>query len=312
MTIVDMTITAAELAGYTLERQHALTRGWVDDETRLRLLTEMHEEPDILLANSLEIAGLRTERFAPGQQPESMLNYWHPAGDLTAMFSMRFEGGDPTKPFVDATAMTRSPQPGDLPALAATARELYGVHNPRYLRLWSADTELPGTEPDRRFLAAPISELRPTDVPSGLQLEQTATVDHYAEAQQAYADVDAAHPHHVEEASIQDLEDLQEAADEGLLFDVVVHGEWAGYAAAVIKPEDSLGLPAYVVRDLLLTSKHRGNSYGPHLSRLLAAALPDQNRILIGTIHAANQGARTAALRARRHEIGAWFQLPLT
>ncbi len=308
---MGLTTTAAELAAFTLERQHPLTRAWVDDATRLQLLTEMHEDPDILLADSLEIAALRTERFAPGQQPESMLNSWHPAGDLTAMFSMRFEGGDPTKPFVDATPMTRSPQPGDLPALAATARELYGMHNPRYLRLWSADSELPGTQPDRRFLAAPIRELRPTDVPAGLQLKPTSTVDHYTEAEQAYADVDADHPHHVEEASIQDREDLQEAADEGLLFDVTVHDEWAGYAAAIIKPEDSLGLPAYVVRDLILTKKHRGNAYGPHLSRLLAAALPNPNNILIGTIHAANQGARTAALRAGRHEIGAWFQLPL-
>ncbi|WP_405062292.1 GNAT family N-acetyltransferase [Kribbella sp. NBC_01505] len=306
-----MTITAAELAGFTLARQHPLTRGWADDETRLRLLTESHEDPDILLANSLEVAELRTERFAPGQPVESMLNYWLPSGDLHAMFSMRFEGGDTTKPFVDATPMTRSPQPEDLQALKQSALEIYGMHKPRYLRLWSADPELPGTEPDRRFLAAPIRELRPTDVPSGLELKQVATVDHYDEAKQAYADVDAQHPHHVVEAGIQDREDLQETADEGLLFDITVHGEWAGYAAAVVKPEDSLGLPAYVVRDLILTKKHRGHGYGRHLSHLLAQALPDPTHVLIGTIHAANHGARTAALTAGRQEIGAWLQLPL-
>ncbi|MFK4082496.1 GNAT family N-acetyltransferase [Kribbella sp. NPDC020789] len=306
-----MTITAAELATYTLERQHPLTRAWVDDETRLQLLTELHEEPDVLLANSLEIAELRAERFAPGQPAESMLNYWLPAGDLHAMFSMRFEGGDPAKPFVDATAMTRSPHPDDFRALTATALDVYGMHHPRYLRLWTAAPALPGTSPDRRFLAAPIRELRPTDVPPGLELEQAASADHYAEAQQAYDDVDADHPHHVEEAAIQDREDLEEAAETGLLFDVTVHGEWAGYAAAVIKPEDALGLPAYVVRDLLLTKKHRGNGYGRHLSRLLAAALPDPTQILIGTIHSANQGARTAALQAGRHDIGGWVQLPL-
>ncbi|GAA1664641.1 hypothetical protein GCM10009745_03020 [Kribbella yunnanensis] len=306
-----MTITAAELAAYTLERQHPLTRAWVDDETRLQLLTIQHEDPDVLLANSMEIAQLRTDRFAPGHPAESMLNYWLPAGDLHAMFSMRFEGGDATKPFVDATPMTRSPHPGDFPALAAAALDLYGMHNPRYLRLWSADPELPGTEPDRRFLAAPIRDLGPTDVPPGLALRQTATVDHYDEAQQAYADVDAAHPHHVEEASIQDLEDLQDAADTGLLFDVMVNDEWAGYAAAVVKPEDSLGLPAYVVRELIITKKHRGNAYGHHLSHLLAAALPDPTHILIGTIHSANHGARTAARTAGRHDIGGWLRLPL-
>jgi hypothetical protein len=306
-----MTITAAELATFTLERQHPLTRTWVDDETRLRLLTELHEDPDVLLANSHEIAELRAERFAPGQPVESMLNHWLPSGDLHAMFSMRFEGGDTTKPFVDATPMTRSPQPEDLPALKASALEIYGMHHPRYLRLWSADPELPGTEPDRRFLAAPIHELRPTDVPAGLELRPATTVDHYDEARQAYDDVDADHPHHVEESTVQDREDLQEAADEGLLFDITVHDEWAGYAAAIVKPEDSLGLPAYVVREIILSKKHRGNGYGRHLSHLLAQSLPEPTHILIGTIHAANRGARTAALQAGRHEIGAWLQLPL-
>ncbi|TDD56379.1 GNAT family N-acetyltransferase [Kribbella antibiotica] len=227
------------------------------------------------------------------------------------MFSMRFEGGDSTKPFVDATPMTRNPQPEDLPALAATALDVYGMHNPRYLRLWSADPELPGTEPDRRFLAAPIRELRLTDVPPGLALRATATVDQYDEAKQAYADVDADHPHHVEEAGIQDLEDLEEAAEAGLLFDITVDDEWAGYAAAIVKPEDSLGLPAYVVRELILAKNHRGHGYGRHLSHLLANALPDPTHIYIGTIHAANQGAQRAARTAGRHDIGGWLQLPL-
>ncbi|MFI6828808.1 GNAT family N-acetyltransferase [Kribbella sp. NPDC050241] len=304
--------TADELARYTLDRQHPLTRTWVDDATRLKALAEVHADPDLLLATDLEIAALRVERFAPGHAAESMLNYWLPAGDdLHAMISMRFEGLDPTKPFVDATPMTRAPRTSDLPALAAVAREIYGIHNPRYVRLWSAEAGIPGTQPDRRFFAAPISQLQPHDVPPELALVPARGVDHYDEAQHAYDAVDAAHPHHTEEASLQDREDLAESAEEGLLFDITVDGEWAGYAAGVDNPEDSLGLPAYVVREMILAPKYRGRGYGRHLSALLAQALPDPTRILIGTIHSANRGARTAALSANRHDIGGWLQLPL-
>ncbi|MEU8222702.1 GNAT family N-acetyltransferase [Kribbella sp. NPDC048915] len=95
------------------------------------------------------------------------------------------------------------------------------------------------------------------------------------------------------------------------MFDVTVDDEWAGYVAAVIKPDDALGLPAYVVRELVLTPEHRGHGYGRYLSTLLAQSLPDPTRILIGTIHATNTAARTAALTAGRHDIGGWLQLPL-
>ncbi|MET9273918.1 GNAT family N-acetyltransferase [Kribbella sp. NPDC003557] len=300
------------MARYTLERQHPLTRTWVDDARRLAILTEEHAALDILLAEDLDIAAQRAQRLAPGKPAESMLNRWVAIGnDLHAMFSMRFENLDPAKPFVDATPMTRSPEPPDLPALAAAAQEHYGIHHPLYVRLWSAAPAVAGTTPDRRFLAAPIHELRPYDVPPGLALRPAKTVEHYDEARRAYAAVDADHPSHAEQAALQDRDDLQESADEGLLYDVTVNDEWAGYAAAVIKPDDALGLPAYVVRELILAPEHRGHNYGPHLSTLLAQALPDPTRILIGTIHHANQAARTAALTAGRHDVGGWLQLPL-
>jgi hypothetical protein len=304
--------SAGELAQYTLERQHPLMRSWVDDATLLAAFTKQHEEVDVLLATDLSIAAARAERFAPGHPAESMLNRWVPAGDdLHAMVSMRFEGLDPTKPFVDATPMSRSLRTTDLPALANIALESYSMHHPRYLRLWSAEPRIRGTRPDRRFLAAPVSDLRPRDVPPGLALTRAEGVEHYDEAQRAYDEVDAAHPQHKQQAALQDRDDLQEAADAGLLFDVTVNGEWAGYVSATLDSANSTGLPTYVVQELILTPTHRGHGYGPHLTTLLAASLPDQTRILTGTIHAANTGARAAALKAGRHDVGGWLQLPL-
>ena len=310
-----MVPSARQLAEYTLEAQHPLTRRWVDDATRLDLLTRQHEQLDILLATDLDIAATRVAKFAPGLPPETMLNRWVPIRhDLHALLSMRYEGGDPTKPFVDASWLSRPLRAGDLPDLAAAAREVFGLHQPRYLRLWSAEPVgwIPGTDPDRRFLAAPIELLQPRDVPRGLALVQARNLEHYGDAERAYGAVDSEHPSHVRQAALQSRVALEESVEAGLVFDVTVDGTWAGYAAALAAGQDSLGLPAYVVQDLILAPEFRGRAYGSHLSTLLAQALPDPSRILIGTIHADNRGAIQSATRAGRKDVGGWLQYQFT
>ncbi|GAA0952072.1 hypothetical protein GCM10009554_54600 [Kribbella koreensis] len=303
-----------ELAAYTLERQHPLTRRWVDDETRLGLLAELHAGVDILLATDRSIAESRVERMAPGTPVDAMLNHWVAvADDLSAMLSMRFEGLDITKPFVDATPMSRPLEPRDLPALAAAAQDLYGIHHPRYVRLWSAEPvdAFPGALRDRRQYAALIKDLQPRNVPPGLVLTTATNVDHYEEAQRAYDAVDQAHPEHPTQAHLQSKESLQESVEAGRLFDVTVDGTWAGYVGALTDSEEALALPAYVVEELILTPAFRGKGLGTHLSTLMAQSLPPTHPILIGTIHANNTGAITAATQAGRQNIGGWLLQPL-
>lgn len=303
-----------ELAEYTLARQHPLTRTWLDDAARLENLSAMHEGTDVVLAADPEIAAARIAKVAPGTPVRSMLNHWVQVGaDQHAMFSMRFEGMDPSKPFVDASTLSRALEVRDLAGLAAAAVELYGVHKPPYLRLWSSEPvgAIAGTEPDRRFLAAPIEVLREREVPAGLALTPANDLRHYEEAQEAYDAVDRAHPRHVEQASMSSREVLQESADEGLLFNVEVDGVWAGYSAALDGGEDTLGLSAYIVQDVILAPGFRGRGLGASVSTLLARALSDQSRVLIGTIHANNKGALHAATHAGRVDVGGWLKHPL-
>jgi hypothetical protein len=305
--------TAQELAAYTLERQHPLTRNWVDDETRLKLLTELHAGLDVLLAEDRSIAESRIERLAPGTPVDAMLNHWVAIGDdLHAMLSMRFEGLDVTKPFVDASPLSRPLEPCDLPGLAAAAMDIYRVHNPRHVRLWSSEPidAFLGSQRDRRFLGAPLSDLQPHDVPAGLALVPTAVVDHYDEAEAAYNAVDQDHPEHPRQASLASRESLQDSADDGLLFDITMNGTWAGYSAVQTDSDDTLGLPSYVVRDVFLAKPFRGEGLGRHLAPLLAQSLPEQSNILLGAIHANNTGARNAALAAGRQDVGGWLLVP--
>ena len=312
----DALPTAADLARMSLAAQHPLTRGWVDDAARLDLLAEEHAF-DLQLATDLELAGERAVHFRPALGAATFLNRWVTARpDLEAMLSLRFEGLDPEKPFVDASLTSRPVVGADLPALLAVGREVYGAFEPPRLRIWSSapleewTAALPHLRSDQRVLAAPLAELRDKEVPAGLTLRPTRDLTHSAEAQAAYGAVDAAHPAHVGQARLLDEESLQQAIDARTMFDVLWQGEWSGYVATL--PETQLGLPAQVVQELLLAPHARGRGFGPALSTLLARALPDDGRVLSGTIHGENRGAREAALRVGRHDVGGWLWVPLT
>ncbi|THJ64925.1 GNAT family N-acetyltransferase [Arthrobacter echini] len=307
--------SVTDLARWSLAAQHAATRSWSDDEDRLSRFAEDHEI-DLQLATDLDLA-VKRATLAPGHDADELLNRWVSIlPDLSALLSIRFEGGEATKPFVDASALSRPVAESDLDALRAAAVDAFGSFGARYLRIWSAagPDAFTGTHRDKRFLAAPLRELReagPTSVPSELSLAPTRDLTHWDDAAAAYAAVDADHPEHTAQAALQDKDDLKESIDAGTLFDVLVDDAWAGWVAGTTDTSSSLGLSCYEVQELILAPGYRGRGYGQHLITLLARELPEPDRVLIGTIHADNRGAIQSALRAGRHDVGGWFQLPL-
>lgn len=308
--------SATDVARWTLAAQHPLTRQWCrDDDSRLARLAEDHEF-DLRLATDLDLAGQRA-RLAPGHEPRELFNQWVAVSPkLSVLLSIRFEGGDATKPFVDASVLSRPFTQDDLPALGAAAAGVFGSLTPRYLRLWSAEPTdaFAGTHRDKRFMAAPLRDLVAppgSAVPAGLSLRGTTDLSHWDDAAAAYAAVDADYPAHPDEARVQEAEDLQESVDAGTLFDVLVDDTWAGWVGVLADSDSSLGLPCYEVEEIILAPGFRGRGFGHHLMGLLAKQLPDRDRILVGTIHADNRGALEAAKRSGRHDIGGWLQLPL-
>ncbi len=318
-TDTDALPTALQLAAVTLAMQHPLTRSWTPDDERLPWLARAHED-DLDLMTDMEMATFRASYFAfPGLDAPTYLNRWQPvSADLSALLSIRFENRVRSRPFVDLSGLSRPWDVTDLAALKRAALEVYGVFAPRYLRLFSSAPvdALPGLGRDRRFVAAPVSVLAAakTTIPPELSLRPTEDDRHLAQAGAAYAALDAQHPGHAYQAQVLDAEQLQEAIDAGLMFDVLVQGEWAGYAG--VHPDEDLGLPSYSVQELLLAPAFRGRGYGAHLTTLLARAIlvarPEEpGRMLFGTIHADNAGAYPAALRAGRMDVGGWVQLRL-
>lgn len=307
--------TSRELAIYTLAQQQPVTYRWSTQSDRLALLSVEHQL-DVDMVTDQEFAGRRRDLFAPDQSIDLFLNSWHVVGpDLGVMFSMRYEGGDPGSPFVEASALSRPvTDPMDIAAVAAVARERFGALRPAYLRWWSPEPvgAITATSQDKRFLAAPLSQLVDQPVSDQLTLEPTADVAHYDEAADAYASLDRLHPAHHRQARIEARADLDDLAWTGLLFDVFVHDRWSGYVAA--EAGHKLGLAGFTVAELILTEPARGHGLGRFLTTMLARALLNHGRpeqILIGTIHHHNTGAVRAARQAGRHDIGGWVTYPL-
>lgn len=298
-----------DLARFSLASQRPLP--WAREAERLTNLADEHAF-DLQLAMDMEIAAKRAEHFGLGLPPEAYLNRWvQISDDMKAMLSIRFKRTDVTQPFVDVSVTSRPVNESDFPALSEAAQREYGPFRPPRLRFWS-DRDMhafPGTTTDMRALAAPISELRGRPTPQGLTLVATCDDTHYPEAQAAYAAVDSQHPAHAGQAALFSLENLQECIEARTMFDILWNGVWSGYAGTL--SETKHGLPAQTVQELILTPEARGHALGAALSTLLAQHLPADGRVLYGTIHGENSGARKAALNAGRHDIGGWNWLSM-
>ncbi|GGL83845.1 hypothetical protein GCM10010840_22040 [Deinococcus aerolatus] len=300
--------TAADLARFSLAAQHPPTLKWCSEPDRLANLAVEHTF-DLRLATDLELAGQRAKFINVGLPAEAYLNRWVTvAPGLEAMFSIRFKGLDVGQPFVDISATSRPVVASDFPALIGAAVLDYGDFHPPRIRVWSAAETFTGLKPDLRVLAAPLAELGGGGLAPELSLIQTTDLSHYADAQAAYAAVDAAHPEHPGQARLLSEEDLQDTIDAGTMFDVIWRGAWSGYVGTL--PETQVGLPAQVVREMLLAPHARGYGLGAYLSTLLARYLPADGRVLSGTIHGENRGAQTAARQAGRQDVGGWWWVP--
>lgn len=300
------------LAEWMLAQQHPATTDWAGEDTRRAVLADDVAD-DLSMLTDLDLATWRRDLFAPDQPADVMLNSWVTvADDFHAMLSMRYESGDPARPFVEASVLRRAPQTQhDLAGLAEAATAAYRVLGPRYVRVWSSRPAhtFPGTTADKRFLAAPLEQLRKATLPSNLTARRTDDLRHYDHARAAYHRVDAAHPGHPRQAAVESREALADAIGRGLLFDVLLDNTWVGYIAA--RSGGRLGLPGFTVQELVLAPQARGRSLGRFLSPLLARSLPATDGVLIGTIHHDNVGALDAARRAERIDVGGWFNVPL-
>ena len=264
-------------------------------------------------AQDLSYAAAFAEVAPPvGQPVTAYLDRWLPLGDAHVLAGPRYLGRDPNLPFVMVTASDRPLSSADHADLEAVARGHFAAFSPGFAMLTTAEPigAWPGTTPELRQVVGLLGDLRRLDAPSDLSVAarlDTAFYDFY----QAIFDRDVARdPGHARHTRAEDRQDLQDLADRGFLFDVLVDGDWAGLVAG--EPDARHGVRGATVVELILDQPFRGRGYGRHLSTLLARAVPlPDDECLLGTIHADNLPSYRSALAAGRVDVGGEIVVPL-
>jgi hypothetical protein len=241
-----------------------------------------------------------------GEPPASYLDRWLPLDTQThVLVGPRYLGRDPDLPFMGVSGSQRPLVASDAEPLKALARAEFAPFDPKFVLVHTADEigAWPGTRAEHRQLVGRLGDLRARPTPAELTAAPRADTEIY-DRYRGIFDLDVERdPVHARHTRAETREDLQELAEQGLLLDVEVGGEWAGIVAA--EPDARRGVRGATVIELILDHPFRGRGYGRHLSTLLARGLPlPDDQCVIGTIHADNTTAYRSALAAGRVDLG--------
>ena len=235
---------------------------------------------------------------------------------------IRFRGRDATKPFIDVVATSVPPQADALARLTAELVPHYSDFAPRAVRVDApapdelvtaavANPQFAHAGVDQYIVAGLVAALRTRPHVTGyerVQLQPTAVDAAGDTTVRLYGQALAARPDLAQWATPSTTEELQQCANECLLFEVAVDGHAAGVIAA--RRDDDHGMTGFVVQEIVLDDTHRGHRLGPAVLQCLVAELPaGPGDTLWGTIHPDNQPSLRNARSIGREIIAGYVWL---
>lgn len=294
--------------------------GWRDNLTQWL-------EPSLALVGDAEWGGqIRDMVQLPVQDPLAWANRRIELSDgHWAIAGIRFRGRDIEKPFVDVIATSLPPTPSGLAALGDVLPH-YSAFSPLCLRinlpdpeqqlqaLAASNVDAGRATPDLLIVARPVAEMLEQTVASRYDDVSLVPCDPAAaEARVAaiYDELKPARPQLGQWATPADADELEDAADEGLLFDIRVNGTSAGIVAA--ERDDAYGLTGFCMQEIVLDSAHRGQQIGVAALQRLCRELPSApHDVLWGHIHPGNIPSLRNAQESGRKVVTAhvWLTSP--
>lgn len=218
-----------------------------------------------------------------------------------AIVGIRFRGQDIEKPFVDVLATSLAPNPEGIAALGAVMprfddfsplclRVNLPLIDERFLTLADSVVDAGHATPDLLIVARPVVEM--LDQPlahryGDVTLERCNPVRAAQRVAAVYAELAPSRPQLDQWATPADADALEDAAEEGLLFDILVGGTSAGIVAAA--REDAYGFTGFCMQEIVIDSAHRGQRIGvAALQRLCREVPANPDDLLWGHIHPDN------------------------
>jgi hypothetical protein len=223
--------------------------------------------------------------------------------------SIRFRTLDLKQPFVQIFATTKAWQSGsDLKAAASELSSQFDVFQPRWFQVMVSPT-LATQEMftvDRYVVAGKVGHVfTSTSQRAAHRVDLFPVTEiNYRRYAKLYSELESELPEIAHEVRVESEESLEECRKEGLLFDIIVNGEWAGTMAA--RSEPLLGIPGVIIVEEILATSWRRKGLGPVLQHCLAEKIIQkngENKLLHGTIAGINLPSLRTALRCGREIV---------
>jgi GNAT superfamily N-acetyltransferase len=283
-------------------------------------LSGIHAEVDEFLElNSPEILKARHSHFEiPDASAEDYQECFYeikPACHILA--GIRHLGGARDRPFVHVL-FGFSPTADDLNLIKRFAAEQFARFSPQHISLWLRPSSALAQElhqkglTSRSYTAGRLATILKSPLPVGYHRIDLETLDKAPSGgwyEKAYRDFHSSHPELAPWVLMADSEELQNCADDALLFRVTIDGEPAGLIGG--RKEPLLGCPAVYITEFLLIPPFRGQGLAMALQRKFLDLLSSEFDLVWGTIDAKNRASTHTAMKTGRIGIRSEFFVPL-
>lgn len=252
-------------------------------------------------------------------QAEDLLSTEFDLGDLCALCSVRFLGGDPSRCFIEVNGLALgAPDSRLLTMLVEEAARRYSILRPFGLRLWHSPESdlarlLKGAEAVADYLiyAAAAREVRLHDTPdSALEVVPATNLDWYSQYRSEYDHLTNDQPELKGLVFPEESSDLQLSLAEGLCAVVILDGLLSGIIAAQRSVQCDLACVKIVERVLFKSARNRRLSAAA-LEKFATLSSVRPSDVLSGSVHVLNERSRRSAERAGRRCIQMSSFVPL-
>lgn len=300
------------LTGATLGELPPVVRSWVDEaelaaDIRSRLDRAFGHVTDEKAAQAaLDSLGLH--QLSPLDVMSSSVE----TPDCMALCSVRFFGGDLSKPFLEVDGFATAPG-REIPAirdLRSAMTERYDALRPLALRFaHGPDTALGraldrlGAEVDQYVYASPACNLTALGTPPpGVKVRAAADLSWYDTYLAEYAALLAERPSLQSVIEAEEQETISDAVAQGLCALVEVDDALCG--VVVGRRGRQVGIPCVTIIERMLFARARGRGLGAHMIAGFAGlAAIGRQEVVSGSIAAGNFWSRVTAEKAGRLRI---------
>lgn len=265
---------------------------------------------------SPEVVAARIARMGVNVSAENMTErLLEDSHGRTVISGLRYRNLDPEFPFVAVKTTTRVNDSAAVDALAGRVATAYrGVEVRGFTFSEQPGLELPHTESWATVVAGSLAQAATAggqDLDGALQISwPDAATEVFADYQDAHHRWRTESPELAPFVPASDEEELQDAADQGLLMVLRDAGGFAGLAAATISP--LFGRRAVYMVEIFLPQRLRGKGLAPQVESVFLAGQRSEADTVWGHIYAGNLPSLRTAQKLGRRAVQQEYFVSLT